>query len=272
MKRAVFEKDFIRVEDSETGTPGAFLKFAFQVQAALYKLRYRFVHVKPQDKKYNVAVCAIFKNEAPYLKEWIEFNHLVGVEHFYLYNNNSEDDYQSVLEEYVQSGLVTLIQFPYEQAQMKCYKDCIDKYAGETKWLGFIDIDEFIVPKSTNDIYGFLKPFETKRGAVKLNWQLFGTSGRMDRDIEGLVAEDFTSAGRSITTSANASTIRRSVSTRIRRRMRGCITASGRCTREDSFRRSMHLTMSAPVHSARRTAGIFRSSSITILRSPIRNM
>ncbi len=57
-----------------------------------------------------------------------------------------------------------------------------------------------------------------------------------------------------------------------RRRMRGCITASGRCTREDSFRRSMHLTMSAPVHSARRTAGIFRSSSITILRSPIRNM
>ena len=181
MKRAVFEKDFIRVEDSETGTPGAFLKFAFRVQAALYKLRYRFVHVKPQDKKYNVAVCAIFKNEAPYLKEWIEFNHLVGVEHFYLYNNNSEDDYQSVLEEYVQSGLVTLIQFPYEQAQMKCYKDCIDKYAGETKWLGFIDIDEFIVPKSTNDIYGFLKPFETKRGAVKLNWQLFGTSGRMDR-------------------------------------------------------------------------------------------
>ena len=155
MKRAVFEKDFIRVEDSETGTPGAFLKFAFRVQAALYKLRYRFVHVKPQDKKYNVAVCAIFKNEAPYLKEWIEFNHLVGVEHFYLYNNNSEDDYQSVLEEYVQSGLVTLIQFPYEQAQMKCYKDCIDKYAGETKWLGFIDIDEFIVPKSTNDIYGF---------------------------------------------------------------------------------------------------------------------
>ena len=116
----------------------------------------------------------------------------MGVEHFYLYNNNSEDDYQSVLEEYVQSGLVTLIQFPYEQAQMKCYKDCIDKYAGETKWLGFIDIDEFIVPKSTNDIYGFLKPFETKRGAVKLNWQLFGTSGRMDRDIEGLVAEDFT--------------------------------------------------------------------------------
>ena len=73
MKRAVFEKDFIRVEDSETGTPGTFLKFAFRVQAALYKLRYRFVHVKPQDKKYNVAVCAIFKNEAPYLKEWIEF-------------------------------------------------------------------------------------------------------------------------------------------------------------------------------------------------------
>lgn len=30
-----------------------------------------------------LAVCAIFRDEAPYLAEWIEFHRLVGVEHFY---------------------------------------------------------------------------------------------------------------------------------------------------------------------------------------------
>lgn len=144
------------------------------------------------EKKYNVSICAIFKNEAPYLKEWIEFNNIVGVDHFYMYNNNSEDNYESILEPYIKSGLVTLIEWPQNQKQMECYQTCIKDYAGETKWLGFVDIDEFIVPKSMDSIYDFLKPFEQKAGAVNLYWKLFGTSGRMDRDLSGLVCEDFT--------------------------------------------------------------------------------
>ncbi|KIC71464.1 hypothetical protein DB44_DM00010, partial [Candidatus Protochlamydia amoebophila] len=31
---------------------------------------------------YDLSVCAIFKNEAPYLKEWIEYHRLIGVKHF----------------------------------------------------------------------------------------------------------------------------------------------------------------------------------------------
>lgn len=126
------------------------------------------------------------------MKEWIEFNNIVGVDHFYMYNNNSEDDYETVLKPYIESGLVTLIDWPQNQKQMECYQTCIKDFSGETKWLGFIDIDEFIVPKSTDSIYEFLKAFENKAGAVNLYWKLFGTSGRMDRDLSGLVCEDFT--------------------------------------------------------------------------------
>ena len=150
------------------------------------------LNVQPTDKQYNVSVCAIFKNEAPYLREWLEFNHLVGVDHFYMYNNNSEDDFRTVLKPYIDSGLVTLVEWPYQQKQMECYMDCIEKYSVETKWIGFIDIDEFIVPKSTDSIYEFLKPFEKKRGSVGVYWRLYGSSGRMDRDLNGLVTEDFT--------------------------------------------------------------------------------
>lgn len=167
-------------------------RMIWDAQSVIYKGMLILAKPKIVKKKYNVSVCAIFKNEAIYLKEWIEFNHIVGVDHFYLYNNNSEDDYLSILTPYIDRGLVTLTEWPYNQKQMECYMTCIEDYASETKWLGFIDIDEFIVPKSTDSIYEFLQPFEKKAGAVNIYWKLFGTSGKMDRSLLGLVCEDFT--------------------------------------------------------------------------------
>lgn len=183
---------FINDRPKEKGLLGSFKNIFWNVECVLYKGYSKAISVETQGKKYNVSICAIFKNEAPYLKEWIEFNNIVGVDHFYMYNNNSEDDYEAVLKPYIKSGLVTLIDWPQNQKQMECYQTCIKDFSGESKWLGFIDIDEFIVPKSTDSIYEFLKAFENKAGAVNLYWKLFGTSGRMDRDLSGLVCEDFT--------------------------------------------------------------------------------
>ena len=45
------------------------------------------------NKKYNLSICAIFKNEAKYLKEWIEYHRIFGVDHFYLYNIGSRDSF-----------------------------------------------------------------------------------------------------------------------------------------------------------------------------------
>lgn len=170
----------------------AIRRIVSNVKSVYFNAVLKLSNVEIIEKKYKVSVCAIFKNEAPYLREWLEFNHLIGVGHFYMYNNNSEDDFRTVLEPYIKSGLVTLVEWPYNQKQMEAYMDCIQKYSSETKWLGFIDIDEFIVPKSTDTIYEFLQPFEKKAGSVNIYWRLFGTSGLIDRDLDGLVSEDFT--------------------------------------------------------------------------------
>ena len=45
-----------------------------------------------QKKKFYVSICAIFKNESMYMKEWIEYHRIIGVDHFYLYNNFSSDN------------------------------------------------------------------------------------------------------------------------------------------------------------------------------------
>lgn len=156
-----------------------------------YDFALDFKKPRIEEKRYNVSICAIFKNEAPYLDEWLSFHMLVGVEHFYLYNNNSEDDYESVIKKYVDAGVVTVINWVQNHKQMEAYLDCVERFRHESKWIGFIDIDEFVIPKKRNNIYQILKDFEN-RGAVKMYWRLYGSSGRMSRESPGLVTEDFT--------------------------------------------------------------------------------
>src|SRR3984957_13412863 len=63
-------------------------------------------------KKHQLSICAIFKDEACFLKEWIEYHRLVGVDHFYLYNNESSDDFLKILQPYVHEGIVSLTNWP----------------------------------------------------------------------------------------------------------------------------------------------------------------
>src|SRR5947209_13747598 len=39
--------------------------------------------------EFELMLCLRFRNEAPNLKEWLEYHLMVGVQHFALYNNNS---------------------------------------------------------------------------------------------------------------------------------------------------------------------------------------
>ena len=150
-----------------------------------------FFNRKPlYDKKYKISICAIFKDEAPFLKEWIELNNLVGVEHFYMYNNNSTDNFQEVLQPYVDNGLVTLVEFPYDHAQFKAYQNFYENYRHETQWVGFIDIDEFFCPNSHLTLQKWIKPYETYP-VIQIYWKMFGTSGLMHHDYGQLVTEQY---------------------------------------------------------------------------------
>lgn len=141
-------------------------------------------------KQYSVSICAIFPNEALYLKEWLEFHKIVGVEHFYLYNNNSNDNYSEVLQPYISAGEVTLVEWPYAQGQVSAYFHCVENYCDESDWIGFIDIDEFVVPIQHDSIYEFLSGFKDV-GSVLINWKFFGSAGIVERDISRLVTATF---------------------------------------------------------------------------------
>src|SRR5512133_3338974 len=54
----------------------------------------------------GLAVCAIFRDEARYLAEWVSFHRVQGVEKFYLYDNRSTDDWRSEREPELAAGVV----------------------------------------------------------------------------------------------------------------------------------------------------------------------
>ena len=131
---------------------------------------------------YEVSIISMFKNEGPYLKEWVEFHRIAGVEHFFLYNNNSTDSSLEVLQPYIDEALVELIDWPYQATngyvgiQIKAFTDGFKRCLGRTKWVACIDIDEFIVPIRGYNIQECLKIYFADANAIYLNWRNFGTS------------------------------------------------------------------------------------------------
>lgn len=128
----------------------------------------------------DAAICCVFKNEADWLKEWIEFHKLIGVTHFYLYNNVSTDHYMDVLKPYLISGEVELFEFEETPLktyhQIEIYNHAINISKGFTQWLAVVDTDEFIVPWETKNLITYLNGIPDYVGGVEIHWQTFGTS------------------------------------------------------------------------------------------------
>ena len=150
---------------------------------------------------YEFAICTIFKNNASYLKEWIEFHRMMGVEHFYLYDNSSRDHPQEVLAPYIHDGVVTLIDWPNRDSdkwaqgnnwvgttQIPAYAHCRRAVEGKVKWLALIDTDEFIIPVSYPSILTYLREHEEEQ-AFFLWWRVYGTSGVWDIPPNHLMIE-----------------------------------------------------------------------------------
>ncbi|MEG4232671.1 FkbM family methyltransferase [Microcoleus sp. Pol11C3] len=140
--------------------------------------------------KCELSVCAIMKDEAPYLIEWLEFHKIVGVERFYLYNNNSTDNTIDILQPYLKSGEVILHDWPVTPGQIPAYEHCLSAYKIESDWIAFIDLDEFLFPTEKDDLKEVLKEFDGVVG-VGVNQLFFGSSGHKIRP-EGLQIEHFT--------------------------------------------------------------------------------
>jgi len=128
-----------------------------------------------------LSISGIFKSENHWLKEWLDYHLKVGVEHFYLYNNDDDPtESDRILRPYVEQGLVDTIPAPGPVLQIPCMKETIRHYHAETHWAAFIDLDEFILPRRCDDVREILQDYELYSG-LAVHWTIFGSNGHVKR-------------------------------------------------------------------------------------------
>jgi hypothetical protein len=142
-----------------------------------------------------LSIVACIKNEAPYLEEWIEFHLAVGVDHFYLYNNESVDNTNEVLQPYIDAGVVSLFNTDMDNCQFACYYNALTAFRDQSVWMAFIDADEFLFSPKGHTPTGWLpkelEAFETTVPGIAVNEVFFGSNGHKKKP-KGLVLESYT--------------------------------------------------------------------------------
>lgn len=140
--------------------------------------------------KYNTSVCLLIKDENDFLEEWLDNYWNIGVEHFYIYDNKSKipvaETIAKIKNEFYVDKCDVILFTEYKHMQYDCYENCLLNFGQESRWIGFLDTDEFVeFTDGTTDIKEFLKEFENNL-AVWIPWDTYGANGHVKRPIGGM--------------------------------------------------------------------------------------
>jgi len=131
-------------------------------------------------KKYYFSVASVFKNESWGMKEWLDHYKFHGVDHVYLVNDFSTDNYLPILQPYIDEGFVTLYKNDNPERYTGRQVDINNKFfkpiLKETQWLAQLDLDEFLYSPQEIDIKNILKKY-CDYSAIVSNWVYFSSNG-----------------------------------------------------------------------------------------------
>lgn len=174
--------------------------------------------MKTQSFNY-LSIVACFLNENDYLKEWLDFHILMGVNHFYLYNTGikeqylpnghkfyidkfvKEDGYQmiteimesskyklilenptTILKPYIEKGIVTYIQWNKSFDQADIYNHAYRTYGKTSFWMAFLDIDEFLYPNNPKEDLKMILNTYYQYPLIAVHSLFFGSSGNINKN------------------------------------------------------------------------------------------
>jgi hypothetical protein len=132
-----------------------------------------------------LGLVGIFKNEAPYLDEWLRYYVAQGVTDVRLYDNGSTDGWRP-------SSLgvrFEIVSFPGVARQLPAYHDAIGTMRTRVEWLIFADVDEFFYDTSGARLADVVAPC-TDDEILWAPWRMFGW-GPHETKPEGGVVENY---------------------------------------------------------------------------------
>ncbi|MGN7885604.1 glycosyltransferase family 92 protein [Dyadobacter endophyticus] len=143
------------------------------------------------EPEYYLSICCIVKDENDYLAEWLDYHRKIGAEHFYIYDNGSRKPVKEVINALGYGELVTVTNIPGQNMHVKAYQHCLDTFGYRSRWIGFIDMDEFIVPKNESASLSQLLEKYEDYGGLGVSWLIFGSNSHIDKPA-GSQLENFT--------------------------------------------------------------------------------
>jgi len=140
-----------------------------------------------------LSVGAIFRNESHCIKDWIEHYLNQVVNHFYLIDDHSTDNYEEKIRPYIERGLITLYKSDsspphYLGFQRNMYTKYILPHVNnkDTKWLLICDLDEFVWSPYFKKLNIFLSVYVHSLAQVQVTPTLFG-SNNLEKQPKSLV-------------------------------------------------------------------------------------
>jgi len=140
-------------------------------------------------KKVELTLGCILRDEGHHIAEWLTFHHLVGFDRFvcvlHQCVDNTEEQIRLVKEKLGLDIYIHHCKSTDRKVQMGTYRWICEKYGRFTKWLLFLDGDEYVYctnPSVTyrNDIKDYLRTF-TSASAISCCAKVFGSNGYITR-------------------------------------------------------------------------------------------
>jgi len=130
----------------------------------------------------SICLIAIFKNEACIMKEWLDHYIKQGVDHFFLIDNGSDDDYMKIMKHYIDKKRITLVIDSTKHMQRQLYNKHFLEKSKVYEWAVVCDLDEFIYSrKQFKTIKDYLKSLDKSISQVKVQWKIFGSNGFVEQ-------------------------------------------------------------------------------------------
>jgi len=143
-------------------------------------------------KQTYLTLGAVIRNQEHYVKEWLAFHHLVGVERFVIVLHKCSDKTEErILELPFRENIhIHRVVNDEQFIQLGTYLWILEHYGQFTKWLMLIDSDEFFFGTREDDLRTILTDYE-QHGGLSAHWAEFGSNGHVLKP-KGLSIEAFT--------------------------------------------------------------------------------
>lgn len=137
----------------------------------------------------GLCVCAIARQETPYLLEWVAYQRVIGADLVMIYDNGHDRDGAELLAGLARRGAITHLPwtgaFPHGP-QTPAYDDALHRLREHADWVLFVDLDEFVVPVHTDSVAELLDAAHDLDG-VWFPWLIFGSAGHTHRRPEPMI-------------------------------------------------------------------------------------